>query len=111
MKVPSYIAHDLPYGIRPGNIFFVDDVIVDCRLRGIYKSLLRRDYMRVKFNISDMIDHLVKAPYIDLDVDIYKQIIDQFMHMRVDCAMKKYDDVHNRIREVHYLIENSYMIN
>lgn len=107
-KMPSYIAHAVPYGIRPGNIMFVDDVVVDCRLKGLYQSLLRQDYERVKFNIIDMIDHLRKAPYVDMDINVYKKIIDEFMHMRVEVAIKKYNNVHDRIRNVHYFISNEY---
>lgn len=108
--IPSYITHVVPYGIRPGNIRFVDDVVIDCRLNGLYKSLLRKDYERVKFNIIDMIDHLRKAPYVDMDINLYKKIVEEFLHMRIEMSLGQYHQVHNRIRDIHFMISKSYIM-
>jgi hypothetical protein len=103
-----FATHNLPYALRVGKFAYIDEVIVDCRLVGMNKAMLRGDYDRVKFNIIDMIDHLRKTPFIEMDKMMYDTIMSEFLHMRVESALRKFDDVHNRIRDLHFMILNSY---
>ncbi len=89
-------------------INYLDEAVIDCRLHGLNKALARGDYERVKFNIIDTIRHLYQSN-IDMDKSLYNKIMDEFLHMRVESALKKYDVLHTRIRDLHYMIINSYM--
>lgn len=88
-------------------INYMDEAVVDCRLHGLNKALSRGDYERVKFNIVDTIKHLNQAT-IEMDKKLYNKIVDEFLHMRVESALHKYEMLHNRIRDLHYFIIASY---
>ena len=89
-------------------INFLDEAVIDCRLRGLNNALIRGDYERVRFNIVDTIKHLNQAN-IEMNKILYNKIVDEFLHMQVESALHKYDNLHNRIRNLHYIIVNSYM--
>ncbi len=94
-------------GKRDIKINVIDETIIDCRLRGLNKSLQRGDYDRVKFNIIDTINHLNQCS-VEMDKKLYNKIVDEFLHMRVESALRKYEILHNRIRDLHYTIVESY---
>jgi hypothetical protein len=83
---------------------YVNEIYVDCRLRGIVNSIRRFDYERTLNNIVDMIQSLKGAEEIDMPKEVYNKIIDDFYRMRVDASLKKFDNVHNRARDLHFYI-------
>jgi hypothetical protein len=83
---------------------FVNNAILICRIHGLYKQMMRADYERAKFAIIEMVTLLRTIKDIHLSQDTYKRVIDDFLHMRVDICLHKYDDVHNRMRNLYYYL-------
>jgi hypothetical protein len=88
------------------NMQYLNVAVVDCRIRGIYKLLSRGDYCKASISIGDMWVNLMRAKEIDFDKKTYNTIYDAFARMKVEMAFRKYTDVHNRLRDLHYFIEN-----
>lgn len=85
------------------SICYVNEWIVDCRLKGIYRQIYLQKYKKASDNISQMIMYL-KTVDIEMNKIIYNEVIDTFYHMLVEMAFKKYNSVHNRARDLHYKI-------
>jgi hypothetical protein len=83
---------------------YINDLIVDCRLKGLYMLLKDKKYEKASAVIGDSINMMLKATEIDMDKRIHKKIIAEFYHMYVEIALKKYNAVHDRIRDMHYYI-------
>ena len=85
-------------------ITYLNEIYVDCRLRVIVNSIRRFDYVRTLSNIIDMIQSLRYAQEVDIPKDIYNKIMDAFLRMRVDASLKKFNNVHDRARDLHFYI-------
>ena len=88
---------------------YINERIVNSRLTSLYKSLLNNDYDRTKFLVEDTINMIKTTTEIDIDKELYKKIIDELYQMIMELIFKKYNSVHDRIRDLHYLIIQSYL--
>lgn len=87
---------------------YMNDAIIDCRLRGIYKRLYRGDNVRAAKLIKDTLQNMRVRPF-DVDKYMYNAVYDTFYLCLIDIAMKRFDSAHNRIRDLHYTINKQYM--
>lgn len=87
---------------------YIDTVITLCRIRGIYHLILRGDYDKAKWVIAEFYISLMRAAELDFEKTVYNKIFEDFSHMKIDMAMKKYNNVHNRLRDLNYYILNSW---
>lgn len=85
---------------------YLNTAVVKSRVRGLYKLMLRGDYSAAKVSITDMLVNLTTALELDFDRPAYNIIYDAFARMRVELALRKYVAVHDRLRDLHYAIEN-----
>ena len=83
---------------------YINEGIVNSRLKGLYKSLLNNDYDRTKFLVEDTINMIKTTTEIDIDKELYNKILDELYQMILELVFKKYNSVHDRIRDLHYLI-------
>jgi hypothetical protein len=88
---------------------YINEGIVNSRLKGLYKSILNNDYDRTKFLVEDTINMIKTTTEIDIDKELYNKIIDELYQMIMELIFKKYNSVHDRIRDLHYLIIQSYL--
>jgi len=88
-------------------LVYVNELIVDCRLRGIYCQIRHQKYQKAKDLISQMIMYL-KNIDVNIEKELYNEIIEEFYHMSVEMAFKKYNNVHDRVRNLHYKIRYNY---
>lgn len=87
---------------------YMDDAIIDCRLRGIYRRLSRGESVRAAKLIKDTLNNMRMRPF-DVDKFMYNAIYDTFYMALIDIAMKRFDSAHNRIRDLHYMINKRYI--
>lgn len=83
---------------------YMDTTTIGCRIRGIYSLMLRGNFSKAAWNINEVIINLRRAKEIDMDSATYNKIFDEFCHMRILFATKKYNDAHNRLRDLHYML-------
>lgn len=95
------------YNMTRTKFVYIDEYIVDCRLHGIYKQIVNANYKKAYFNIIDMLINLNNHEIVNIENKFYNKIIDTFFHMRVEMSIKKYEAVHNRVRDLHYKIINN----
>lgn len=94
--------------VKTQKLAYIDEFILDCRLTGIYKTLKKGDYERTKSLIRDTLNIMMTAGEIDMTKIMYRKIVDELYHMIVELAFKKFNSVHDRIRNLHYYIVCSY---
>lgn len=80
----------------------------DSRLSDIYKQLNKSQYTVAYENISNVLAILKNsdAKELDLEKKVYKSFVNELYRMRVSLKLRKYDTVHNKIRDMHYSIYN-----
>lgn len=80
----------------------------DNRLSDIYKQLNKSQYTVAYENISNVLAILKNsdAKELDLEKKVYKSFVNELYRMRVSLKLRKYDTVHNKIRDMHYSIYN-----
>lgn len=91
----------------PNRIMYINESVIDCCLTGLYQLLKDKNYDMAKTIINDNINMMNKNTnkvIIDMDKNTYNKIIGEFYHMSVEIALKKYNAVHDRIRDIHYHI-------
>lgn len=88
---------------------YLNMTIVDARVKGIYSNLLAGKYAKARSSIVDMYVNLMRAEELDFDKPVYNAIYAAFAHMKIDAALGKYDDVHNRLRDLHYILAQAQM--
>lgn len=84
------------------NFMYVNECIIDCRLRGIYQQISLGRYEKAAFNIIEMLINLKNKNIVDIEPVLYNEIVTEFIHMRVEICLKKYHKVHDRVRNLHY---------
>lgn len=88
---------------------YVDDTIVDCRVRAMYKMIMRNDYEKVAFNAKDTLLVLKTATELDMNPKLFSKIVDNLYRVRIDYAKGDYKKMHDRVREMHYAILSGYL--
>lgn len=83
---------------------YLDDVMLDCHLRNLHRTLLREEYDKVSFSILGIINQFRKAKEIKINSEIVDHALTELMHMRIECSVKNFRAVHNRIRDLHYML-------
>lgn len=83
---------------------YVDTSFVEFRIRDIYKYMLKDEYKYAITIINETMINLRHASVIDMDIGTYNKIYNEFYHMRIEMAAKKYTNVHDRMRDLHYYI-------
>lgn len=85
---------------------YLDEVLVDCRLRGLYNLCRQKKYARAARGIRDMLWQLNHVPVgkIAMDRELYGKVVDAFYRMQVDLVMGEVNRVHDRVRDLHYVI-------
>jgi hypothetical protein len=88
---------------------YVDEAIIDCRLRGMYNALHKGCYDKVCESARDTLLVLQNAQEVDMEIGLTKRVIDDLNCLCVDVEVKNYHDAHDRIRSLHYDITNMYI--
>lgn len=88
---------------------YVDEAVVDCRVRGMYKQVMRGQYDKVVANAKDTLLVLRTAKELDMDVKLYGKLVDNLYKVRLDFVAGDYQKMHNRIRDMHYAILANYL--
>jgi hypothetical protein len=83
------------------NIVYMNEAVVDCRLRGIYRQLKRNAYNKAMNNVISIISDFRKAD-IDMDKNLAEHVMTELLRIRIAMAFKRYQDAHNRVRDLHY---------
>lgn len=89
------------------NFEYITLGVIDSRIKGLYKLLLREQYDKLHLSINDMFVNLIRVKEFDFDRKMYNIIYTEFARMKVEASLRKYQSVHNRLRDLHYLIENT----
>ena len=78
--------------------------ILDCRFTGLYKMLQRGQYQKMINVINETLYSIRTAVETECTKTFMDFIISQLYLMLVDMAFRRYDNVHERIRDIHFLI-------
>lgn len=82
--------------------------VVDCRLFGIYKLIKREDYKKAFDTILDTILQLRTAKEIDIPKTLLNDIMTDFHKMWALVGFKRYEELHNCVRDLHYKMFRDY---
>jgi len=83
---------------------YLDAVVVDCRLWGLYDLVLAGNYAKAAISINDILANLTRVEELDFDWKTYNLIYETFAHLKIDMAMHRYTKVHERLRDLHYTL-------
>ena len=86
-------------------IMYMNTGVFDARIRGIYRHMLRKDYTLVKDLLNDTIYTLNTAKL--EDNRLATMFIPFLYKALVELALKRYNNVHNILRDIHYFIVNA----
>ena len=86
-------------------IRYVNTGILDARIRGIYRHLLRMNYALVKDLLNDTI-YILNTATLE-DPRLASMFIPFLYKSLIELALKRYNNVHNILREMHYFIVNA----
>jgi hypothetical protein len=87
-------------------IEYIDTQVVDCRVRGLYKLILRGNYTKARASIMDILVNLRRAVELDMSKHTYNQVFDTFARVRIDLARHRYTEAHDKLRQLHYSLVN-----
>ncbi len=88
---------------------YVDEGVIDCRIRGMYKQVMLQQYDKVVANAKDTLLVLRTAQELDMDVRLYGKLVDNLYKVRLDFVAGDYEKMHNRVRDMHYAILANYL--
>jgi hypothetical protein len=83
---------------------YMNSALLSCRVRGMYKNLLRNDIDTVRFLANDTL-HVIRTGNV-YDRETVNRAVDHLYKILVNIAFKHYDNVSTNIRDIHYLVEN-----
>ena len=89
---------------HPQTFTLVNYAILDCRLTGLYKLMCRGNYTKVVAVLNDTLRSIRGAVSCQCTSKFMDFIITQLYHMLVDMAFRRYSAVHERLRDVHFII-------
>jgi hypothetical protein len=91
-------------GYKSYQLKMIDEAIIDCRLRGLYKLLARQKYAKFQHVVNDTIWNFQNAEEIAVDPKLMSQFINIMYICLVDLAMGRTNMVHDKIRDMHYAL-------
>ena len=77
---------------------------LDCRLRGIYNLISKNNLSKAAEVINDTIRTVNTAESSECCRAFLNYFVDNMYRILIDIARKQMDNVHNRLRDVHYMI-------
>lgn len=84
---------------------YIDESIIDCRLKGLYKMLQDKNYDKLRRIMFETIHMCSYAKEINLDnIDTLNQLTDAMISGLQHLAHGRFDQVHDIIRNLHYTI-------
>lgn len=83
---------------------YIAPYIVECRLRGAYFNLMRRDLNKATHIVKQTIRDLNTLPKVDIDPMMEKAVENKLYGILLNMATKRYNDAHDGIRELKYYI-------
>jgi|UniRef100_A0A6C0BEZ9 hypothetical protein len=92
--------------VNTQKLAYIDTWILSCRIHGMYKKSLRQDFISLKSVVNDTLN-TIRTAHVK-DKEIISAAIPLLYMILVDIAMKRYDNVHNTIREIKYLVVRKY---
>lgn len=91
--------------VRPRATFaYIDESIVDCRLRGIYNLCRKGNFVRAHENARDTLILLYNAPIIEIAPTLYHDMVAALQWINHEFVLGDYRNVHTRVRDLHYKI-------
>jgi hypothetical protein len=85
---------------------YIDTWILSCRVHGMYKKSLRRDFISLKNSVNDTLNTIRTTDVHDKET--VSAAVPLLYMILIDIAMKRYDNVHNNIREINYMVMRKY---
>ena len=89
-------------------IDYIDEYILDGRILGIYKAMQNGDNDYICNLVCDTIDILKNAQEIDIDENMLDRVMNDLYTMTVELSLNQINNIHNRVRDLHYFIVNFY---
>jgi hypothetical protein len=89
-------------------IDYMDEYILDRRIMGIYKAMQNGNIDYICNLVCDTIDVLENAQEIDIDENMLYRVMTDLYTMTVELSLNQINNIHNRIRDLHYFIVNFY---
>jgi hypothetical protein len=83
---------------------YVAPYIVECRLRGIYLNMLRKNMDKAMWIVKMTIQDLNTLPKVDIDPMMMKTMENKLYGILINMKTKRYNDAHNGVRDLKYTI-------
>lgn len=84
----------------------VSYAVIDCRLSSIYRYLSNKNVSMATHIINDTITAIKHAKVFECDNKFIDHVVTQLYMMLLDIAFHREQDVHCRVRDMHYKIVN-----
>lgn len=79
------------------NLKLCDEMVMTCRLRGMFNLLARGDYVKLKDVVNENLMLLRVYGYMDMGAEKTNKFIDIMFMILVDLAFKRYNAVNDEI--------------
>ena len=89
---------------------YVSKESVDGQLRIINMLLDDKNYKGVCKTLGTLISNINNAVIYECDKDTLFHIVDEAFRSQVDMAFKRYNQVHDRVRDMHYMVNTNKFI-
>ena len=87
---------------------YVSNEIIDGQLRVVYMLLKKEEYNLVSKVINDIINNIRFAYISDTNKKTLGFLIDESYKALVDLAFKRYRNVHDKVRNMHFALLRAY---
>jgi hypothetical protein len=85
-------------------ITYVSVWVIDSRLRGIYRAMQNHYYDKADYLIRDILDVIYNAAEVDIESIMLHTIMCNLHMALVELELKRYEQAHNIIRDLHYYV-------
>lgn len=89
---------------------YLNEGLLDCRLKGIQTALNRRDPFTARDLITECV-RLFRSGDWDMKKTVQNVAITEMFHILGDLAFKRYVEAQHRVRDLHYFVYNEALEN
>lgn len=111
-SLPLYlsISLSLPLNNKMVSITLINPAVIDCRLGSIYRNLAKNNIDNTVFLLNDTIKIIQGATEYDCNERFVNYVVDELYRSLINVAFGRYHMAHDKIRDLHYEIEKTFMI-
>jgi hypothetical protein len=84
------------------HVSLINPAVMQCRIYGLYKMILRENYAKAIIVTKITLREMNMALEVDMHREEFKYMERRMHYLLNYLALKKYNDAHNTVRDMHY---------